>query len=124
MIRSSIQAGLCYSDRRFVQCQSDMARQAEFSGMRDSLPVNEEHIGSYSQLFRDSNQEGAFSEPKKTRNIPGRNTIHHGCSLDHLCVRGVPDGGSSKRSVPIIPYIHSALESRLEVRVIDPLDVC
>jgi hypothetical protein len=99
-----------------------MARQAEFSGMRDSLSINEEHIGSYSQLFRDSDQEGTFSEPKKTRNIPSKNTIHHGCTLNHPCVRGVPDGGSSKRNVPVIRYIHSAQESRLEVRVIDPLD--
>jgi hypothetical protein len=99
-----------------------MARQAEFSGMRDSLSINEEHIGSHSQLFRDSDQERAFSEPKKTRNIPGKNTVHHGCSLNHLFVRGVPDGGSSKRSVPIVRYVHSAQESRLEVMVIDPLD--
>src|SRR2546430_9724311 len=101
-----------------------MARQAEFSGMRKSLSINDEHIGSCLQLFRDSDQKGAFSEPKKTRNIPGKNTIHRGCSLNNLCVRGVPDGGSSKRSAPIVRYVHSAQESRLKVMVIDPLDAC
>ncbi len=96
-----------------------MTGQAESSGMRDSLAINEEHVGLLSDLFRDLYEQGAFSEPEKTRNILGRHTIEDCRGFNNFHVRRVPDGGSDKGSVTLIGRVDSTQVSRLEVRVVD-----
>src|SRR2546426_7258565 len=91
-------------------------------GMRDSLSINEEHIGFLSDLLHDPNEKRSFSEPKKTRNIFRRHTIDEGRCLNNLPVHDVPDGSSDKRSVALIGCVHPAQESRLEVRLVDALN--
>ena len=100
-----------------------MTGQAESSGMRDSLSINKEHVGLLSDLFRDLYEQGAFSEPEKTRNMLGRHTIEDSRGFNNFHVRRVPDGGSDKGSVTLIGRVDSTQVSRVEVRVVDAFDV-
>src|SRR6266568_9128404 len=110
-----------------------MTGQAESSGMRDSLAINEEHIRPLTDPFCEHYEKGTFSEPKKTRtfsepkktrNILGGHTIDDCRGLNDLHVRRVPDGGSDKGRVTLVCRVHSTQVSRLEVSVVDAFDAC
>src|SRR6266487_594167 len=101
-----------------------MAGQAESSGMRDSLAINEEHVGPLTDFFRKRYEKGTFSEPEKTRNILGGHTIDDRRGLNNLHVRRVPYGGSDKGRVALVCSVHSTQVSGLEVRVVDAFDAC
>src|SRR6266581_7991894 len=101
-----------------------MAGQAESSGMRNSLTINEEPVGPLTDPFRERYEKGTFSEPKKTRNILGRRTIDVCRGLNNLHVRRVPDGGSDKGRVTLVCSVHSTQVSRLEARVVEAFDAC
>ena len=101
-----------------------MTGQAESSGMRDSLSINKEHVGLLSDLFRDLYEQGAFSEPEKTRNILVRHSVHDRHGLSNLLVHRVPDGSRDKGSVTLVCCVHSTQVSRLEARIVDEFDMC
>src|SRR5437773_10424106 len=99
-----------------------MAGQAESSGMRNSLTINEANVGTVTDPVREHYEKGTLSEPKKTENILGRHTIDDCRGLNDLHVRRVPDGGSDKGRVTLVCSVHSTQVSRLEVRVVDAFD--
>src|SRR2546428_3272872 len=99
-----------------------MTRQAESSGMCDTLSVDQEDVRLLADLFRDPHEQGAFSEPEKTRYILGRHTIDDRRSLNYLHVHYVPDGSGDKGSVALVGCVHSAQVSRLEAWIIDAFD--
>src|SRR5207302_11007724 len=99
-----------------------MTGQAESSGMRDSLSINKEHVGLLSDLFRDLYEQGAFSEPEKTRNILVRHTIHDRHSLSNLIVHLVQHESSEKNSVTLIYYIYYTQVSILKARILHPFN--
>src|SRR5204863_3066450 len=77
-----------------------MTGQAESSGMRDSLSINKEHVGLLSDLFRDLYEQGAFSEPEKTRNILVRHSVHDRPGPSNLLVHRVPPARTDNRTPP------------------------